>query len=74
MGYWNADPENATLSPVPAETVWGDLPADVFDEAIRQIVVAFQHDVGRKPTKAELRAGLEFSLGVYKDPAPETGK
>jgi len=54
MGYWE-DNENRT---------WGDGPADIFGEAVDQAIAEFTEDVGRAPTKAELRAGLEFTLGA----------
>lgn len=63
MAYWPATPKDAFISADPdADTLWGDRPADIFDEALRQITVDFLQNFDRKPTKDELRAGLEFSL------------
>jgi hypothetical protein len=42
--------------------MWGDGPADTFDRAIDLISAEFEQALGRRPTLAELRAGLEFSL------------
>jgi hypothetical protein len=44
--------------------MWGDGPADIFGEAVDQAIAEFTEDVGRAPTKAELREGLEFTLGA----------
>ena len=41
---------------------WGDEAADVMDHALDVIRNVFIADVGRHPTAAELRYGLEFSL------------
>ena len=54
MGYWEDDKKR----------MWGDGPADIFGEAVDQAVAEFTEDVGRAPTKAELREGLEFTLGA----------
>lgn len=51
MGYWGPD-----------NKVWGDRPADAIDKALQEVVRAFAEDIGRLPTKGEIRAGLEFSL------------
>jgi len=70
MGYWKSEPHPMAS----AEHLedgwtgdWGDQPADVLDDAIARIVEIFESDLGRKPTKAELRAGLEFSLSVHEE-------
>jgi hypothetical protein len=64
MGYWTGtvvgDIENTGL-------VWGDQPADIVDDAIERAVLVFTEDIGRKPTKAELREGLEFYLRIRDD-------
>jgi hypothetical protein len=61
MGYWKS------ALPDTSEGFWGDAPADQMDNAIAAIVEDFKDIFGRKPTKAELRAGLEFSLGAYEE-------
>jgi len=65
MGYWNATAEGDSLAAEDTGLIWGDTPADIFDLAIVKIVAAFREDVGRDPTKAEIKAGIEFSLGAY---------
>lgn len=62
MGYWNAGRDGTSLRDEPTGLIWGDSPADAFDDAILAIAEAFERDVGRLPTAEELRAGLEFSL------------
>jgi len=37
----------------------------IFNKAIATVVKVFREDVGRAPSKDELRAGLRFTLGVY---------
>jgi hypothetical protein len=64
MGWWNAD-GNGGIAPQRTEAYWGDEPADSMDNAIHEIAGKFQSAWGRKPTKQELRAGLEFALGSY---------
>lgn len=64
MGWWRQDEKGHSFAPVdPPDMWWGDGPADVMDSAIAAIAEDFQRDQGRRPTKAEVRAGLEFSLG-----------
>jgi hypothetical protein len=64
MGYWTGtvtgDHEGKGL-------VWGDQPADIIDDAVERAVIVFQEDIGRLPTKAELREGLEFYLRIRDD-------
>lgn len=64
MGYWTGtvvgDLEGTGL-------VWGDQPADIIDNAVDEAIAVFQQDVGRMPTKAELREGLEFYLRIRDD-------
>jgi hypothetical protein len=64
MGWWNAD-DNGGISPTRTERYWGDEPADSMDNALHEIEGKFQAAWGRKPTKQELRNGLEFALGSY---------
>jgi hypothetical protein len=64
MGYWTGtvigDLEGKGL-------VWGDQPADIIDGAVEKAILVFTEDMGRPPTKAELREGLEFYLRVRED-------
>lgn len=52
------------------DLMWGDGPADLLDTAIEAIIAEFEAHDERPPTKAEIRAGLEFALGGY-DETPE---
>lgn len=64
MGWWTQDEQGHSFTHAPTEEMWwGDGPADVMDAAIAAIRQEFINGFDRKPTKAELRAGLEFSLG-----------
>jgi hypothetical protein len=59
MGYWKQiHAKDATY-----EGVWGDPPADILDDALLQIMAVFVKDIGRLPSRAEMLAGIEFSLG-----------
>jgi hypothetical protein len=66
MGYWNMKGEQSALFvEVPEEEitgVWGDRPADTIVYAIVEIVAQFEVDLGRRPTKQEIRNGLMFAL------------
>ena len=64
MGYWNTNPDGASLLSEDTGMVWGDAPADILGEAIDQIIAVFIEDIGRKPTEAELVAGMKFSAGT----------
>lgn len=66
MGYWKTAPNGASFAG-DSELVWGDAPADTFDDAIEEIVQIFREDIGRVPKIDEIRAGLEFSLGCYEE-------
>ncbi len=65
MGWWTQDEEGHSFAPhaLGEEMMWGDSVADVLDSAIAAIAQEFEMQYQRRPTKAELRAGLEFSLG-----------
>jgi hypothetical protein len=63
MGWWNQDNDGHSFAEG-SNMVWGDDPADVIGAALDSISSSFLADVGRLPTKAEIRAGLEFSLRV----------
>lgn len=67
MGYWEhgedgssfvagEDPDN--------QLIWGDEPADIVDDAIWQITIAFARDVGRMPSKKEIIAGIKFTTNA----------
>lgn len=71
MGYWSTSADGVSFAKHEGEEmVWGDRPADVMDEALDQIAWAFREDAGRQPTKAELLAGLLFSLR-HRDELPD---
>jgi hypothetical protein len=69
MGWWTQDEQGCSFAhrieevAGEGEMMWGDRPADIFDVAIDEIVKVFEAELERRPTKGELRAGLEFSLG-----------
>jgi len=67
MGWWNGTADGASLQSEETGIVWGDSVADTLDAAIAVIVADFKQAWGRKPTKVELRAGLEFALGAYEE-------
>ena len=70
MGWWTADAaelRNAGAEDAKTHPMWGDVPADILGNAVDEIVAQFQEDLGRRPTKAELRDGLDFTLGVYEE-------
>lgn len=66
MGWWSTDRHGNSFAKDASDPgmVWGDSVADTMDAAITSIIKDFQADWGRKPTMAELRAGLEFSARV----------
>jgi len=65
MGWWTADRSGRSFAHNEdgSELIWGDGPADILDAAIDEIVKEFERYEKRKPTKDEMRAGLEFALG-----------
>ena len=67
MGYWRQGEDGSSLHREETGLVWGDAPADIVDLAIGEIIIAFERDMGRKPLKAEIEAGIKFSLGIYND-------
>lgn len=69
MGYWETNREGVSFAASEGpQMIWGDAPADVMGDAVDAIVQTFTADVGRPPTKDEIRAGLEFNLGPRTDP------
>lgn len=64
MGYWTGTVIGDTAG---KGLVWGDQPADIIDDAVERAINVFQEDIGRLPTKEELREGLEFYLRVRDD-------
>lgn len=53
MGYWGGEDGGP---------IWGDQPADVMDDAIREIVDIFRSDWNRNPTTTEMLGGFMFSM------------
>ena len=45
----------------------GDGPADIMDEALAKIAVEYTRAWGRKPTKNELRALMNFCTGAAEE-------
>lgn len=66
MGYWKMQGSNSILfrevAPEEVTGIWGDVPADIIGEAVDKIIEAFQEDLGRIPTKTELKNGLLFTI------------
>ena len=67
MGWWRTSEDGESLQVEETGLIWGDRPADVFDNAIDCVEVIFTEERKRKPTKKELIAGLLFSLHSYKE-------
>jgi hypothetical protein len=64
MGWWTQNEQGHSFATAAgAEMVWGDSVADILDGAIAEIADEFEQQYNRRPTKDEVRAGLEFSLG-----------
>ncbi len=65
MGYWTTARDGTSfaldLHADGTPLTWGDGPADLMDDALRQIVEVFKDDIGRPPSLEELIAGLRFS-------------
>lgn len=71
MGYWKMHGSFSDLfghaKPEEITGIWGDSPADTMGDTIDKIVEIFQEDLGRMPTKLEIKNGLMFSLQVRDD-------
>ena len=64
MGWWKQDTEGLSFAldeRSDSELRWGDAPADIMGSALVRIFAEFQEAYRRKPTEAELKAGLMFS-------------
>lgn len=75
MGWWSQNQEGHSFAVAQGadEMLWGDGPADAMGVAVAAIEAEFREQIGRKPTRAELIAGLMFSINVEypADPAPD---
>jgi hypothetical protein len=67
MGWWRAGEDGSSMRAEETGLVWGDGPADILGNAIDEIAAEFREAYGRKPSRAELEAGLKFSLGGYEE-------
>jgi hypothetical protein len=63
MGWWDHGKDGTSFVKEDG-LVWGDGPADAMDGAIFLIEKEFHDYFNRKPTRAELIAGLLFSINV----------
>lgn len=73
MGYWKQSEEGASLQ-CKGELTWGDAPADIMGNALREICDVFLFDRDRLPTEEEVKAGLLFSLSTSLKRAEERHK
>ncbi len=66
MGYWDTNEQGHSFekSEGGEELLWGDQPADIIDNAIWEIKVAFLRDIGRLPSVTEILSGIKFSTNV----------
>lgn len=64
MGWWTQSKEGQSFADG-STLLWGDSVADLMEAALAKVVIQFMREQGRHPTKAEIRAGLEFSLGGH---------
>lgn len=64
MGWWSQDEDGHSFAQADeVDMVWGDSVADILDNALSLITEEFRVVFNRKPTDAELLAGMRFSLG-----------
>lgn len=61
MGWWNQNAEGVSFAG-DGTLMWGDVCADAVGEAVDEVRRQFHTDLGRQPTLAELRAGIEFTI------------
>jgi len=70
MGWWTQNEQGHSFAVAEGEPMfWGDSVADIIDSALQAIEGEFLANYRRKPTKEELRAGLEFSISIYGEEA-----
>lgn len=65
MGWWNSDPDGASLVLEDTGNYWGDGPADVMDAALEDIKKQFQETWARPPKLSELIAGVKFAASGF---------
>lgn len=67
MGWWKQDEEGQSFAHADfaVEMLWGDHVADIMDNAVAEIIKVYEQFLDRRPTKAEMIAGLKFSLGTF---------
>jgi hypothetical protein len=63
MGWWDHGKDGDSFVKEDG-LIWGDGPADAMDDALLKIKIHFLEEWNRKPTRAELIAGLLFSINV----------
>jgi hypothetical protein len=61
MGWWAQDKDGYSFVE-DSQMVWGDGPADTVGDAIDAIVSEFLEEVGRRPSRDEIHAGIDFCL------------
>lgn len=71
MGWWKGLSPLSALAGEESENVWGDGPADILDKAIDDIATEFEEYFERRPTKDEIRSGIEFALSGYDETGEE---
>lgn len=67
MGWWNQGSDGSSLHDEDTGLTWGDAPADALDNALDLIIGSFEEAFERRPSAAEIRAGMEFTLNGYDD-------
>jgi hypothetical protein len=71
MGWWETNEEGVSFEHSRDGMVWGDGPADEVDGALHNIRQQYIAEWGRLPSRAEIIAGLGFSLRVFLEHLPE---
>jgi hypothetical protein len=71
MGWWETNEEGVSFEHSRDGMVWGDGPADEVDGALHNIRRQYIAEWGRLPSRAEIIAGLGFSLRVFLEHLPE---